>query len=280
MTTAFVLSGGGNLGAVQAGQVRALIEAGVRPDLVIGSSVGAINGAFVASSADEAGCRELCALWSNVRRTDVFPTPPLTGLGGFFGRRDHVISDSGLRTLLRRHLRFRDLEHAPIPLHVVTCELRSGEEVLLSSGDAIDAICASAAIPGVFPPVTIDGRVLVDGGVANNAPISHAIDLGADIVWVLPCGYACALPEAPKRVAGIVMQAISILVHQRLSVDVRRYHGTHDVRVLPTLCPLNVVPTDFRQSVRLMDEAYQAACAWLASGTPDLTGAQGFPHHH
>lgn len=211
MTTAFVLSGGGNLGAVQAGQVRALIEAGVRPDLVIGSSVGAINGAFIAGGADEAGCRALWTLWTNVRRTDIFPTPPLTGLGGLIGRRDHLISDSALRALLRRHLRFHDLADAPIPLHVVTCELRSGEEVLLSSGNAVDAICASAAIPGVFPPVTIDGRVLVDGGVANNAPISHAIDLGADVVWVLPCGYACALPEAPKRVAGIAMQAISIL---------------------------------------------------------------------
>ena len=157
---------------------------------------------------------------------------------------------------------------------------RSGEEVLLSNGNAIDAVCASAAIPGIFPPVAIDGRVLVDGGIANNAPISHAIDLGADTVWVLPCGFACELPDAPRSVAGIALQAISVLVHQRLTVDIRRYHGTHDVRVLPTLCPLNVLPTDFHQSERLMHDAHDTTSAWLAQGTPDLTSMQGFPHRH
>lgn len=280
MTTAFVLSGGGNLGAVQAGQARALIEAGIRPDLIVGTSVGAINGAFLAGGADETGCRALTELWASVRRGDVFPMRPAAGFGGFIGRRSHLIPDTGLRALLRKLLRFHDLQDAPISMHVVACELRSGLEVLLSDGDAIDAICASAAIPGIFPPVRIDGRVLVDGGVANNAPISHAIELGADVVWVLPCGFACALPEAPSRVAGIALQALSILVQQRLSVDVRRYRDNHDVRVLPTLCPLNVLPTDFSQSMRLMDEAYAAAKSWLADGTPELTMLPGSPHRH
>lgn len=276
----FVLSGGGNLGAVQAGQVRALIEAGVRPDFVVGTSVGAINGAFLAGAPDADGCSALAEMWRTVRRSDVFPARPFVGLGGFTGRRSHLVPDSGLRALLRRNLRYRNIEDSPIPLHVVACELRTGEEVLLSKGNAIDAICASAAIPGIFPPVVVDGRVLVDGGIANNAPISHAIELGADTVWVLPCGFACALPDAPRTVAGIALQAISVLVHQRLTVDIRRYHGNHDVRVLPTLCPLSVLPTDFRQSVRLMNEAHDAAATWLAQGMPDLTLMQGFPHRH
>ena len=123
MTVGFVLSGGGNLGAGQAGQLRALIEAGVRPDLVVGTSVGAINGAFLVGAPDADGCRALAAMWRTVRRSDVFPARPFVGFAGFTGRRSYLVPDSGLRALLKRNLRYRNLEDSPIPLHVVACEL-------------------------------------------------------------------------------------------------------------------------------------------------------------
>ena len=151
---------------------------------------------------------------------------------------------------------------------------------MLTRGNAIDAICASAAMPGVFPPVVIDQHVLVDGGVANNAPVSHAVAVGATTNWVLPCGYACALQEAPRSAGGIALQAIGLLIHQRLTVDIARYRLTHDLRVLPTLCPLSIMPTDFSQSERLMHDAYAATSAWLTAGTPDMTDRFAFPHHH
>lgn len=280
MTTAFVLSGGGNLGAVQAGQLRALFEAGARPDLIVGTSVGAVNGAFLAGACDTSGCEALAELWTHIRRADVFPARPLIGLSGFLGRRSSFVPDTGLRRLLSESLRFRLLEDAPIPLHVVACELRTGEEVLLSSGSAIDAVCASAAIPAVFPPVEVDGRVLVDGGIANNAPISHALDLGADTVWVLPCGYACAMSTQPRGALGIALQAISVLVQQRLAIDIRRYAGDHDIRIVPSPCPVNVMPTDFSQSPRLMRDAYETTRTWLDEGRPAWSTERVTPHRH
>jgi NTE family protein len=90
--------------------------------------------------------------------------------------------------MLRRHATAERLEETPIPLHVIATDVLTGEEVRLSEGPLVDAVMAGAAIPGVLPPVDWEGRLLVDGGVANNAPISHALDLGADRVYVLPTG--------------------------------------------------------------------------------------------
>jgi NTE family protein len=131
---------------------------------------------------------ELAAVWRGVRRSAIYPANPLTGLVGFIGRRNHLVPDSGLRRLLARHLEVEALEETAIPLHVVAVDLYSGDEVLLSSGSAIDAVAASAAIPGVFEPVPWEGMELIDGGVANNTPISHALALGADEIYVLPAG--------------------------------------------------------------------------------------------
>lgn len=260
MTTAFVLSGGANLGAAQAGMLAAMDEAGVVPDLVVGSSVGAVNGAWVAGHGDLAA---LGNVWRSLRRGDVFPTRPIGGLLGFLGRSDHLVSDHGLRQLLRKHLRFARLEDAAVPLHVVATDLLTGQDVLLSTGDALEAIMASSAIPGILPLVTIDGRALIDGGVLNNTPISHAVDLGADVVWVLATGYSCALDVAPHGALGVALHAATLMIHQRLAADVERYAGTVDLRVVPPLCPVSVAPTDFSQADDLIKRAHEHTLAWL-----------------
>ena len=193
MATAFVLSGGANLGAAQVGMLTAVAEAGVHPDLVVGTSVGALNGAWVAAGAP---LEDLGAVWRSLRRSSVFPTNPLRGLLGVSGRSDHLVSNSGLRHILHGNLRFDRLEDAPIPLHVVVTDVLTGAGVLLSSGPAEDSILASAAIPGVLPPVSLGDRAYMDGGVVNNSPISHAVELGADTVWVFATGYSCALRGA------------------------------------------------------------------------------------
>lgn len=264
MTSAFVLSGGANLGAAQAGMLLALDEAGIVPDLVVGSSVGAVNGAWVAGRGD---LRALGEVWRSLRRGDVFPTRPLGGLLGFLGRSDHLVSDSGLRQLLRDHLRFDRLEDAPIPLHVVATDLLTGQDVLLSSGDAHEAILASSAIPGVLPVVQIGDRALIDGGVVNNTPISHAVDLGADTVWVLATGYSCALDHPPGGALGVALQAATMVIHQRLGVDVLRYAQSVDLRVVPPLCPISVAPTDFSQADDLIRRAHLHTRAWLELGS-------------
>lgn len=279
MSIAFVLSGGGNLGAVQAGQIRALLEAGVRPDLIVGTSVGAINGAFLAGACDLDGCDELLGVWKRLKRGDIFPTRPVLGFMGFIGRSSSLVPSTALRALLRRHLRFSKLEDSPIPLYVVACELRSGAEVLLSTGDAADAVTASAAIPGIFPPVVIGGRTLVDGGVANNAPISHAMALGATTVYVLACGYACSLAEAPRAAGAIAMQAVAVLVHQRLVLEVEHLRSRVNLRVAPTLCPVAISPLDFSHSERLAADSYAATKAWIAEDMPDIVSSLGGHAH-
>lgn len=190
-----------------------------------------------------------------MRRDDVFPARPLVGLLGFLGRKDHLVPAEPLRALLGRHLGYTRLEDAPIPVRVITSEVTTGIEVVLHRGDAIDAVAASAAIPGVFPPVTIDGHQLMDCGVANNTPVSHAIDEGVTTIYVLPTGFACALDRAPKGALGMAMQAITVLVQQRLAVDVARYQDTVNLRVLPALCPLAVTPIDFSHTAELIDRA-------------------------
>ncbi len=263
MTTAFVLSGGGNLGAVQAGMLRALVREGIRPDVVVGTSVGSVNGAWLASHDLDFGVDALVDIWVRMRRNDAFPTELIGGLRGFLGRRDHLVSSAGLRRILRTEVPARRFDELRTPLHVVATDIRTGRDVLLSDGDLADAVCASSAIPGVFPMVEIGGRQLVDGGVVNNCPISQAIALGATTIWVLPCGYACSLAAAPKGALGTVLQAVSLLVQNRLLVDYERYRTQTDLRMLPTVCPLNVGPTDFTQARHLIDDADTLVQSWL-----------------
>lgn len=280
MTTAFVLSGGANLGAVQVGMLAALAEAGVRPDVIVGTSVGAVNGAWLAAGAEPSAVASLGELWRSLRRADVFPTDLRLGLLGFVGRRDHLVSNRGLRALLARHLRFDRIEDAPIPLHLVATDVLTGTGVVMSSGSAIDAVLASAAIPGVLPPVLVGGRPLMDGGTLNNTPISHAVDLGATEIWVLTTGVACALERPPTSALGMALHGISLAVNQRVAVDVERFHDRCELRVVPPLCPVRTSPTDFSQAGVLMDRARASTKEWLASPSSfDVTDVLA-PHAH
>ncbi len=263
MTTAFVLSGGANLGAVQVGMLRALHEAGVHPDVLVGTSVGAINAAWLAGAGLDGGVDELAGIWTALRRHDVFPMRFGLGLAGFLGKRSSLVDARGIRTLIRAHVRFDRLEEAPTPLHVVVTDVLDGRDVALSAGAALDVITASAAIPGVFPPVVVDGHTYMDGGVVNNAPLSHAVDLGADTIYVLATGYSCALDEPPASALGMTLHAITLLINRRLSSDVDHYLGRADVRVIPPPCPIDVGPGDFSRAGELIDRSYAAAAAWL-----------------
>ena len=267
MPTAFVLSGGGSLGAVQVGMLGALAERGFRPDLLVGASAGALNAAFVGDrgfSLDTLD--ELAGIWHRLRRQDVFPFAPHRQLLALAGARPSLCASEGLRRVIDRHLRVQRLEDATIPVHVVATDVLSGNEVLLSTGDARDAVLASASIPAVLPAVTIGGRALFDGGIADNTPISQAATLGADRIVVLPAGVACALPRAPRSAVATAIHALTLLIEQRLVLDVAAYHDRVELIVLPPLCPLSVSSTDFRHSKLLMDRAHRATGRWLDSG--------------
>ncbi|MDQ1481493.1 MAG: hypothetical protein QOI44_2354 [Actinomycetota bacterium] len=263
MSVAFVLSGGASLGAIQVGMLQALAERNILPDQVFGASAGALNAAWVAGDPTLADLDELAEIWMSLRSRDVFPFRPLTGLLGFTGRRSSLVSAGGLRSLVSRYVRFARLEDAPIPLCVVATEVISGKEIALTHGDSVDAIVASAAIPGVFPPVVVDERMLMDGAVVNNTPISNAMAAGSTRIYVLPTSYACTLTRAPRSALGVTLQAISLLIQQRLIEDVKELQGAVDLRVIPPLCPLAVSPTDFSHARELIRDARECAGRWL-----------------
>lgn len=281
MTTAFVLSGGGSLGAVQVGMLQALATRGVAPDLLIGTSAGALNAGFVAGHGSTVDALDdLADIWAGLRRRDVFPLQPGRLGAAAVGRAPSLCPNGSLRRLIGSHIVFDRLEDSPVPLHVVTTDVRSGEEVVLSAGSAVDAILASAAIPAVFPSVRIGDRDLIDGGVADNAAVSHAIALGAEIVYVLPTGYACALDEPPASPLSSAMHALTLLIEQRLILEVAHLADHADIRVLPPLCPLSVSSTDFRHGTLLIERARTSTERWLDEGGPRLAQPERFLSLH
>lgn len=262
---AFVLAGGGSLGAVEVGMLRTLAEAGVCPDFVVGASAGAINGAYFANDPSREGVARLEALWRGITRRDIMPLR-LRDFVRIAWRRDHVVDPSGLRRLLERHFDHRRLEDAAVPVHVVATDRVLGTEVVLSTGPMVDAMLASTAIPGVFPPVTIDGRELIDGGVANNTPVSTAIRLGARRIVVLPTGFACALKRPPESAIGHALHALSLLVARQLIRDIERYASDAALHVVPPLCPVDISPYDYSGCAQLIERAARSTREWIDGG--------------
>jgi NTE family protein len=259
--TAFVLSGGASLGALQVGMLEALYERGIAPDFLVGTSVGALNAAFVASRPQSPEtARELGRVWRNLQREDVFPVSMSALVGGVCGRRDHLVPDRQLRRLIRKHIEFGYLADAAIPLHLVAFDLVEGREMLLSEGPAVEAIAASASIPGVFPPVAIGEHRLIDGGVVNNTPISQALELGAERIYVLATQEPHSRPaRVPTGALDAAIQGLHLLVSCRLEVDVARYSSEVELILLPAPNARCVQPTSFEHSPRLIADARAAA---------------------
>jgi NTE family protein len=191
---------------------------------------------------------------------------PLTGLLGFLGTRDHLVPASGLRKLIARNIQHEALQDLPIPLHVVAVDVISGEELRLSTGPIVDAVLASVAIPGVVAPVRWEERTLMDGGVANNTPISHAVELGAEVIYVMPTGHACALKEPPGGALAVALHAISLLTQRRLIDDIQRHQSDARLIVLPPPCPLSIQPIDFAHAEELISRSVRDARAFLNAG--------------
>lgn len=275
--TAFVLAGGAALAAMQAGMLYALYERGITPDLLVGTSAGALNAAYIASRPQTtATARGLGAVWCGLRRKDVFPLRPATLLSGLAGRRDHLVSDHGLRRLATRNLEITRLEEASIPLHLIAYDLLSGQEVRLSQGPAIEAVLATAAIPGLLPPVILGHRLLADGGVSNNTPISHAIELGAERIYVLPTENPGVhpLPRPPRGAPDAAVNALTQLFGVRLQADLARYATAAEMIVLPAANPQHVPLTSFTHTGELIEQALTEARTTLGAHDTHLARAR------
>jgi NTE family protein len=263
--TTFVLAGGGSFGAVQVGMLRALVEHGVAADAVIGSSVGAINGAWFAGSPHAGGVARLESIWRGLRRSDIFPLT-WRAVAGLLGRRDFVVDPGALRALLEQHLPYREIREAAVPLHVVATDLLGGGTVRLSDGPVVEAVMASCAIPAAFPPVRVGERYLIDGAVAANTPISVAVECGAERVIVLPTGFACALKVPPRGALACALQAITLLTAHQLVGEIEQLRGRVEIITVPPLCPLAVSPYDFSRGAELIERAAEQTRRWLAGG--------------
>jgi len=262
--------------------LKALVAAGHMADMVVGSSVGAINAAWFAGNPTAQGVAELEAIWRGIRRTDIFPTHLIGSLLGLFSRRGYMVDSAALARLIERHLPFVNLEQARLPLHIIATDMLEGIEIRLSSGPAAQALLASSAIPGVFPAVRMGGRHVVDGGVANHTPISAAVELGATRLVILPTGYSCALQAPPRRAIAAALHALNILIGHQLTAAIRRYRSAVDILVVPPLCPLGVSPYDFKSVGALIDRAQRSTEDWLRDGVEKDDGLphQFEPHTH
>jgi len=278
---AFVLSGGASLGAVQVGMLHALYERDITPQLVVGTSAGALNGAFIASRPQTVETAiELARIWRTVRRGQVFPLNPLSGFLGFVGSRDHLVPSSGLRKLVAEYSQHPRLEQMPIEFHVVAVDVVTGEELLLSRGPTVDAVMASGAIPAVLAPVAWEDRLLMDGGVANNTPISHAVELGAREIYVLPSGHYCALEQPPSSALGMALHALTLLTQSRLIADVELHRDNAKLVVLPPPCPLGIQPIDFGHADELIERSLADARAFLDGGGAEGPRIRMHMHRH
>lgn len=279
---AFVLSGGATLGAAQVGMLRGLQEQGVVADLYVGTSVGALNAAVCA--ADPSGCvGRLDRTWRSLRRGQVFPVSPrrlaYTLLGG---RQASLVSSAGLAALAREHLGELDFAALATPLVVVTTDLRDGSAVAIDRGQVSAAVVASASIPGVFPPVVIDGRSLVDGGLVANLATEVAVAAGARTVVVLEASGPCRLTQPPHGVVETLLAALFTLTRSQAEAQARTAAQAALVVHLPTPCTVRNSPLDFSGSGLLADSAYDLTGAFLVGLPKTLpeTGWVGEPHRH
>jgi NTE family protein len=281
MKRAFALSGGGNLGAMQAGGMRALIEAGLEPDLLTGSSIGALNAAFYATHPGINGCKALEIAWSDMRRQDVFRFGLSRAIAGFVGLRDHLVTTKRLKTIIHEWLGIERIEEADIPFAAVATDALTGDIVLMQHGDVASALLASAAIPGVFPPVLREGRWLVDGSLSAGCPAVEALDLGADEVFAFLTTTA-PRRRPPRGAVAAAMSSVSLLTAKLQISRFERAHATATARggavhFVPSPFPEAPSPFDFSQGAGLAASGHARAAQWVGELELDATPADLTP---
>jgi NTE family protein len=263
VTTAFVLGGGGHMGAYEVGMLRALLEADVRPDMIVGTSIGAINGAAIASEPTLQTVDRLRDAWSNADDENIFGGSLLAGALNMFRSRTHLHSNEPLLSLIRRLTPAETFEDLVVPFQCVAASIERAAEHWFSSGPLARAVVASAAVPGVLPPVEIDGEHFIDGGVVNSIPISRAVELGADEIYVLHVGRIEAQLTVPKGPLQVALVAFEVARRHRFNRDIASLPDNVNAHILPTgevaknsLRQLNY--RDFKAIRRRIDRAYEA----------------------
>ncbi len=276
---AFVLGGGGLLGAGEVGMLGALLDAGIRPDLVVGTSVGAVNGAAVAADPTADAVGELRDLWLGLSTSGVYAGGALRRVGHFARTRTHAHPNEPLRDLLTAQLGDRRIEDLAVEFQCVAASIERAAEHWFSSGPVVDAVLASSAVPGVLPPVRVGDETYLDGGLVNSIPVERALVLGATEIFVLQVGRVDRPLQAPTKPWEVAAVAFEIARRHRFARDMAAMPQDVRVHVLPTgaeepprygdLSSLRY--RDFRAVQRRIDEAHRATTEFLDSA-PERAG--------
>ncbi|MCC5948429.1 MAG: patatin-like phospholipase family protein [Nitriliruptoraceae bacterium] len=272
-TTAVVLGGGGVHGAVQVGMLRALAERGIVPDLIVGTSVGALNGAVLAASPDDA-VERLTGLWTSLGESSPFEASLLERATTFARTRTHLHSDHRLRRLLLAHLPVRRFEDLAIPFACVAASIERAGARWFDRGPLLDALMASSAVPGLLPPAVVDGEHHLDGGLVDSIPIGRALDAGASTIYVCQVGRVEQPLEVPRSPFEVGLVAFEIARRHRFVEVMSRLPEDVDVHVLPSGVELGMTdPAQFRyrdvsRVAYRIDRAYEASRDHLAGVAP------------
>jgi NTE family protein len=268
---AFVLSGGGNLGALQVGMLRALLEHDIVPDLLVGCSVGAINGAGFADDPTPAGVDHMEEVWRALEGSNLLPSGWLPNAVALARRGEAVHDHQGLRSMAEDSLRSTTFEELTLPFQCVATDVVGVREVWFSSGPLVPALLASAALPAVYPAVEIDGVRYLDGGIVDDVPVSRAVELGATTIYVLQVGSFSRPRPEPRRPLDVAIQSYWIARHYRFKRDLVNMPEGVEVHVLPAGDRPRMRFNDFTHTGTLIDGAYAATSAYLddrAAGLP------------
>jgi NTE family protein len=262
--TAFVLGGGGVLGAAEVGMLQALVEHGVRPDLVVGTSVGAINGALVAADPAPGAVDRLRGVWEEMASQRIFAGSVVGRLGTLVRTRTHLHPREPLRDLLEASLPVRTFAGLQVPFQCVAASIERAAERWFTDGDLVEAVLASCAVPGLLPAVEIDGEHFLDGGLVHSIPVGRAVALGADTIYVLHVGRIDRPLRPPTRPWEVATVAFEIARRHRFAADMAELPPGVTVHVLPAGDPdppgaANLRYRDFSAVPARIDRAYVAA---------------------
>lgn len=266
-TTAFVLGGGGVLGSAEVGMLRALLECHIQPDLVVGSSVGALNGLAVAADPTVGAVRRLGETWAQLDAREVFSSSMAGQLGNLVRHGTHLHGNDGLRRLIEsggaQGARIEDL---PVRFECVAASIERAGAHWFSSGPVVEAVLASCAVPGLLPPVRIGDEHFVDGGLVASVPVGRAVDLGATRVFVIHVGRIERPLEAPKRPWDVALVAFEIARRHQFVDELARLPSGIELHVLPAGGALPQLSVRYRSSSGVqarMEAAYEATAEYL-----------------
>jgi len=270
---AFVLSGGGNRGALQVGALQVLLERDVRPDMLVGTSAGALNAAFLASDPTSAGTQQLAEVWKRVTKEDICPGSRLSVLWRLIRNCESLYPNTNLQRFLRRYLRAARLKYfgditSGVRLYIVAARLDTGAARVFGDNPndlLLDALMASTALPPVYPPWRCNGVAYIDGAVAADLPVRIAVERGAREIYALHINSPFQPNRRLRGVLDITSRALSALLQQRYQYDLQVVTEWPNVKLhyIPLLAYGEVPLWDLHHTAAMIAEGRAVMEAYL-----------------